>query len=74
MFYDLLSDGFVDLAMEFYDDPFGFDINAAKARREAGDDAEANRNGREGAPRKGTSEYPIELPNKELDARVEESL
>ena len=42
MFYDLLSDGFVELAMEFYDDPFGFNINEAKARRESEADGEAN--------------------------------
>ena len=40
MFYDFLSDGFIDFAMEFYNDPFGFDVNEAKARKERGDDIE----------------------------------
>ena len=33
MFYDFLQDGFIDFAMEFYEDPFEFDINKAKARK-----------------------------------------
>ena len=43
MFYDFLQDGFIDFAMEFFDDPFEFDVNKAKARKareEAGDDLE----------------------------------
>jgi hypothetical protein len=43
MFYDFLQDGFIDFAMEFYEDPFHFDVNEAKvrkAREEAGDDLE----------------------------------
>ena len=42
MFYDFLQDGFIDFAMEFYEDPFGFDVNEAKARKEKqeGDDIE----------------------------------
>ena len=43
MFYDFLSDGFIDFAMEFYEDPFNFDVDEAKerkAREEAGDDLE----------------------------------
>jgi len=34
MFYDFLQDGFIDFAMEFYEDPFDFDIDEAKARKE----------------------------------------
>ena len=43
MFYDFLQDGFIDFAMEFYEDPLDFDINEAKARKareEAGNDLE----------------------------------
>ena len=29
-FYDFLNDGFIDFAMQFYEDPFGFDVNKAK--------------------------------------------
>jgi len=44
MFYDFLQDGFTDFAYEFFDDPFGFDVNEAKARklREESNDIEAS--------------------------------
>ena len=32
MFYDFLSDGFIDFAMKFFEDPFGFDVVAEKAK------------------------------------------
>ena len=47
MFYDFLQDGFIDFAMEFYEDPFNFDIDEAKARKEreeGGDDIENEKN------------------------------
>lgn len=81
MFYDFLSDGFIDFAMEFYDDPFGFDVNEAKARK-AKQEAEHNdleishqQNESEALlkKQKGESPFLITLPNKALDDRVEES-
>jgi len=46
MFYDFLQDGFIEFAMEFFDDPFGFDVNEAKARkkREESNDIEISAN------------------------------
>jgi hypothetical protein len=66
--------------MEFYDDPFGFDVNEAKARAKALEDkndieASTVQNENEGLLKKGKGSSPMDitLPNKELDARVEES-
>ena len=79
MFYDFLQDGFIEFAMEFYDDPFGFDVNEAKARakKREEEDIEASANNNENdellKKGKGSSPFDIILPSKELDARVEES-
>ena len=80
-FYDFLNDGFIDFAMQFYEDPFGFDVNKAKKEAEGKEknrisgDIEVvfvnpdtmNKDKREGSP------YKVTLPNLELDATVEES-
>ena len=79
MFYDFLQDGFIEFAMEFYDDPFGFDVNEAKARakKREEDDIEAsainNENDELLKKGKGASPFDITLPSKELNDRVEES-
>lgn len=43
-FYDFLNDGFIDFAMQFYEDPFGFDVNKAKeeAEKSKNNDVEAS--------------------------------
>lgn len=72
-FYDFLNDGFVDLALKFYEDPFGFDLDEARA--EVNDDEE-NQPDQPIPPCDivtGKSPYDITLPNADLDARVEES-
>ena len=65
--------------MEFYDDPFGFDVTEAKARkkREESQDLEmlAQNNEMDGLIKKsvGTTSMTITLPKRELGARIEES-
>ena len=80
-FYDFLNDGFIDFAMQFYEDPFGFDVNKAKEEAEnkekhriSGDietvfvnPETMNKEKQDGSP------YKVTLPNLELDATVEES-
>lgn len=75
MFYDYLNDGFVDFAMQFYEDPFGFDVTKAKEEAENKQDVENSI-----APLvpkedgfQGKCEYKVSLPNADLNARVEES-
>lgn len=74
MFYDFLQDGFIDFAMEFYEDPFGFDVTEAKARKkmmEFSNDIEQSNinNENDGLLKKGKGESPmlITLPNAKLD-------
>jgi hypothetical protein len=74
--------------MEFYEDPFGFDVAEAKARKErdeALDKGPSHEQMDEGSNvfeddvsdrliKKSKSEFEdLRLPNKELNARVEES-
>lgn len=81
-FYDFLNDGFVDMALLFYEDPYGFDLQKAREDAEKSKDNIARVNDVEDsveAPlvnkhiKRGESPYTITLPNAELDARVEES-
>lgn len=65
--------------MEFFEDPFGFDVIEARARKKAleySNDNEAspvfNDNDKKEKV-KGTSPFTITLPNADLDTRVEES-
>ncbi len=74
MFYDFLQDGFIDFAMEFFEDPFGFDVNEAKARKRAmenSNDMEQSgfNNENENLLKKGKGESPmnITLPNSKLE-------
>ena len=73
-FYDFLNDGFVDLALMFYEDPFGFDLDKAREEVENRKDDEENQHD---LPKEdivtGKSPYDFTLPNEELNARVEES-
>lgn len=83
MFYDFLSDGFIDFAMEFYEDPINFDAEEAKARKakeEAGDDLENQavpdadeEKGLLSETKKKFTMSDIKIPDKELDDRIEES-
>ena len=41
-FYDFLNDGFVDLALMFYEDPYGFDLDKAREDLENNKDDEEN--------------------------------
>ena len=81
MFYDFLSDGFIDFAMEFYEDPIEFDVEVAKARKakeEAGEDLENQPDADEekgllSETKKKFTMTNIKIPDKELDDRIEES-
>lgn len=66
--------------MEFFEDPFGFDVMEAKARKKiteqsADIEASAINNEDDGLLKKtkGKSPMLIVLPNSALDARIEES-
>jgi hypothetical protein len=61
----------------FYEDPFGFDLNKAKAEaeaREAGQDVENADPLINGDFTAGPAPFAITLPNAALNTRVEESL
>ena len=76
-FYDFLNDGFVDLALLFYEDPFGFDLNKAKAEAEARENGQDVENSASPPNNSdvvtGPAPFTVTLPNAELNTRVEES-
>lgn len=65
--------------MEFFEDPFGFDVMEARERKKALEDSNDNEaspafnNNHKKEKVKGVSQFEITLPNSELDTRVEES-
>ena len=66
--------------MEFYDDPFGFDVTEAKARKKREESMDLEISGAQNnemddliKKTKGTTSMTITLPKRELGARVEES-
>ena len=73
MFYDFLNDGFVDFAMQFYEDPFGFDLDQAKLDAEKSKDVENSQEPLVNKEKTGGCPFKVSLPNGDLNARVEQS-
>ena len=65
-FYDFLNDGFVELALKFFEDPWGFNVDEAKEEAEnKQENDQENSVSHLVKPEKklGESPYTIHLPN-----------